>query len=275
MFIVLLANLPLRIFAENQWIFGIASIISPEKNLFLYKDLTDYLSKRTHKEIVLLFKREYGEMNRLIENSKVHFASICTGSLLDLDPTQIRVIVVPEVRGKTTYQAFIITNNKVNIDSIQALRGKIFAFTDPLSNSGWLYSHYLLKKNGYSAENFFKKSYYTYSHDRSILLVNKGVVEAASVDSLVFEFMAQETPESVQNIKVIHRSDEFTAPPLVASTRLSQEEFLFIREIFLDLDRTREGKDILRKLKIDRFRVPPAKAFRNVLQMKKVLHETE
>src|SRR5258708_22280465 len=50
--------------------------------------------------------------------------------------------------GLPSYKAFIIVNVKSNINSVADLKGKKFAFGDPLSTSSNLYPRYLMLKNG-------------------------------------------------------------------------------------------------------------------------------
>ncbi|MGE4268393.1 MAG: phosphate/phosphite/phosphonate ABC transporter substrate-binding protein [Deferribacterales bacterium] len=234
--------------------FGIASIVSPEESLNLYSEMNDYLSEKLGKPIVPVIKRDYDEMNRMIAENEVDIASVCTGALPYLNDKQVRVLAVPENEGKHSYRSFIIANKKYGIKSISDLQGKVFAFTDRLSNSGTLYPSFMvIQKFQKTPEKVFSKIYYTKSHDRSIYLVNKGVIQAAAVDSLIFNFIKANEPEKVSNIAVIHQSSDLISPPIVASANLSKENYDKIRKILLDMDKDKKGKSILKRLKIDRF----------------------
>jgi len=58
--------------------------------------------------------------------------------------------------GKPSYLAFVIVNKASNINSIADLKGKKFAFGDPLSTSSNLYPRYLMKKNGLNPDSDVK-----------------------------------------------------------------------------------------------------------------------
>ena len=50
----------------------------------------------------------------------------------------------------------------------EELRGKRYAFSDPLSNSGHLVPVYMLVRAGETPERFFKRYIFTYSHSANV-----------------------------------------------------------------------------------------------------------
>lgn len=258
--------------ARAELNFAIASMISPDETFFLYKDFGKYIEQKVGKKINPIFRRNYSEINKLIETGRVDFASICTGALIYLDNKRYDILGVPVVKGKSTYRSFIIVNKKTKIETISDLKGKVFAFTDRLSNSGFIYPTYLiLKEVGVKPDKFFKKIFFTNSHDKSIYLVNIGLIDGAAVDSLVYDFIKQNEPDKVKNIKIIHKSDEFLSPPFVASTYMSKDLRDKIRKVLLNMHKDGEGKSILKKLKIERFILPDYKLLKKVVIMKDYL----
>ena len=238
----------------EQLKFGIASIVSPEESLNLYRELNDYLAGKLNKTITPVIKRDYDEMNRMITENEVDFASVCTGALPYLNNSRIRVLAVPEMNGKHSYQSFIIANTAYGINSVKDLKDKTFAFTDRLSNSGTLYPSFLtIRTFNQAPEKVYKKIYYTKSHDKSIYLVNKGVVQAAAVDSLIFEIIRKKAPQAVRNIRIIHRSPEMISPPFVAASGMNSATYDSLKYLMLNMHKDPKGAEILKKLHVDRF----------------------
>ncbi len=238
----------------EQLKFGIASIVSPEESLNLYRELNDYLAGKLNKTITPVIKRDYDEMNRMITENEVDFASVCTGALPYLNNSRIRVLAVPEMNGKHSYQSFIIANTAYGINSVKDLKDKTFAFTDRLSNSGTLYPSFLtIRTFNQAPEKVYKKIYYTKSHDKSIYLVNKGVVQSAAVDSLIFEIIRKKDPQAVRNIRVIHRSPEMISPPFVAASGMNSATYDSLKYLMLNMHNDPKGAEILKKLHVDRF----------------------
>jgi phosphonate transport system substrate-binding protein len=80
------------------------------------------------------------------------------------------------------YQSYLIVHKDSPFRTIEDLKGKTFAFTDPDSNSGSLVPRYWLKQLNTRPEDFFRSITYTYSHDNAIMAVAKQLVDAAAVD---------------------------------------------------------------------------------------------
>lgn len=233
--------------------FGVASIISAEESYAAYIDLAEYVSRRIGREVEFIQRQSYAEMNRLVSQGAVDVAGICTGAFIHMEQGRVRVLGAPVVRGSALYHSLLIVHEQSAATKVEDLRGRTFAFTDRLSNSGTLYPRYYMLRKGLQPDRFFSRLYYTNSHDRSIYLVQNNVVDAAAVDSLVYTFLQEESPERVDKIRVLHRSPAFVSPPFVASAELPEAEFRRLQEVFLRMHEDERGSALLRQLKIDRF----------------------
>lgn len=85
---------------------------------------------------------------------------------------------------------------------------------------------------GLNENKYFSKTIFTYSHDLSCELVNRGVMDAASVSSLVFDYLKQKSPAKVKNLKIIEESYEFPSPPVVVSAGLDEKNINYIKIFF-------------------------------------------
>ena len=103
------------------------------------------------------------------------------------------------------------------------LRGKLFAFSDPLSNTGMLIPTYTLAKMGETPELFFRKYIFTYSHDNSIRSVAEKFVDGAAVDSLIWEYLNAKDPEWTAQTRIIYKSASCGIPPLVVSPEVDRK----------------------------------------------------
>jgi len=246
-------NLPSKPGSEPVYV-AIASMTSPKVTYKYYSDLLHYISRKINRPIMVKQKKTYEDVNKLLKDGSVDFAFICTGAYIEIKKkNQVFLLVVPLIDGKTTYNAFIIAQKNNNIHSFSDLKGKSFAYTDPLSNTGKLYPSWLLKKSGFAKGHFFSKTVYTYAHDESIQMVNRGIVDGASVHSLIYNYIAAFEPEEVKNIKIIDTSQNFGMPPVVTPVSLSKEKYDLYQSVFLNIDKDSVGRVILKRLKIDRF----------------------
>jgi phosphonate transport system substrate-binding protein len=137
--------------------------------------------------------------------------------------------------------------------SLKDLEGASFAFTDPLSNSGHLAPTYQLSLLNTTPASFFGKYVFTYSHDSSIGAVANKFVEAAAVDSLVYEHMVANDVELESKTQVIARWGPYGIPPVVINPELDPQLKQQLREFFLNLHTTGKGIKLLNSLGIDKF----------------------
>jgi phosphonate transport system substrate-binding protein len=174
---------------------------------------------------------------------------------------------MPRAYGVTSYHSYIIVPDKSRADSLGSLRGKTFAFTDPLSNSGCLAPRYMLAKMGESPETFFGKTVFLKTHDKSIEAVAEGLVDGAAVDSLIWEYENRKDPRHTARTRVIIRSEPYGIPPVVVRPGLDPELKKRLKEIYLGAHADPEGAALLSKMMIDRFVAPDDAAYDSVRRM--------
>lgn len=233
---------------------GVASMITPVEAVKYYQDIVDYVGEKLGMPVEMVHRRTYDEMDELLEKGEVQGAFICSAPYVkNRRVFGVELLVAPQVRGSVFYHSYIIVHKDSPITSFEQLKGKTFAFTDPKSNSGRLYPVYLLAKMGYRPEEFFSRYIYSYSHNKSVELVAKKKVDAAAVESLVYEYMKLKGSPYVFQTKVIEKSPPFGIPPFVASPKTSLFFKEKLKEILLNMHRDPKGRAILQEMLIDRF----------------------
>lgn len=247
---------------------AISSITSPKTTYVYYNELINFISKKVGKPIFIKQKRTYREINRLLEKGEVDFAFICSGSYAyEAEKGEVKLLAAPKIYNKTTYQSYIITTKNSRIRKTEDFKGKRFAYTDPLSTTGKLYVLKRLSEMEENEKTFFKKTLYTYGHDVSIQMVNRGIIDGACVHGLIFDYLAKKYPERVENIRIIEKSDAMGIPPIVVPASLSNKKFKIYQNIFLNIHKEPKGKKILEKLYIDRFTVVDDSIYRGVYEL--------
>src|SRR5258708_22995197 len=116
--------------------------------------------------------------------------------------------------GKPSYLAFIIVNVKSNINSVADLKGKKFAFGDPLSTSSNLYPRYLMLKNGINPDTDVKGV--NISNQTQIgVNVCQGTVDAGAIydDARTNKGAETSCPGIMTKTKVLATSDPIPGDP--------------------------------------------------------------
>lgn len=244
---------------------AIAAMTSPKETYKHYHELIRYVSDSLGIPIELSQKKTYSEVNKLLETGKVDIAFICSGAYIAGEGIlRIDNLAVPVIDNSFYYHSYIITHKDSHINSFDDLKNKSFAYTDPLSNTGFVYARYLLKRRGYSPEEYFSKTIFTNAHDNSIQAVAGKIVDGACVHSSIYNYIKTKYPDRVKNLKIINRSDDFGMPPVVIRTALDQKIKERFRNILLNMTANKQGKIILKNLLIDKFVHPDSTDYSSV-----------
>ncbi|MGD8520229.1 MAG: phosphate/phosphite/phosphonate ABC transporter substrate-binding protein [Desulfobacterales bacterium] len=233
---------------------AVAAIISPKETFAYYRQLLDYIGQKLGREIQFIQRKTYGEINELLAKGQIDMAFICSGPyVVGKEKHGFELLATPEVQQSHFYHSYLIVNKNSSFYRLTDLRGQIFAFTDPDSNTGKLVPIYWLTLMNERPETFFTKTIYTYSHDNAIMAVAKGLVDGAAVDGLIWEYYHHKNPVFTSETRIIRKSESYGIPPLVASRSLSFELRTRIRRALFDMHQDPNGRKIINELMIDRF----------------------
>lgn len=252
---------------------AVAGVISPKSTVESYSALLSYLSDRLGRPVELVQRRTYLEVNDLLSKGIVDMAFVCTSAyIIGHDQFGMELLAAPQVKGETVYYSLLIVPANSLANSMADLKGKVFAFTDPISLSGRIYPTSLVQQLGSNPEQFFRQTFFTYSHDDAIRAVATGVADGAAVDSLVYEFSLALDPSLASKTRVIHRSPAFGIPPVVVGPQIRPQLKEELREILLGMADDIAGKAALQAIGVDRFVTITDSAYEGV---RKLVDEVE
>ncbi len=255
---------------------AVASMVSPKETFVSYYQLLDYIGDRLGREVQLIQRKTYGEINELLGEGQIDLAFICSGPYVaGKEEYGFEALAIPLVRGDHLYQSYLIVNKDSPFHKLEDLRGRVFAFTDPESNTGRLVPTYWLAQMGERPETFFGKIVYTYSHDNSILAVARLLVDGGAIDGQIWEYFNNRNHIHTSKTCIIRKSEPFGNPPIVASVYLPTQHKGLIRQVLFSMHRDPEGKRILNELMIDRFIAPQEEWYDSIRRMKQDLRLSE
>jgi phosphonate transport system substrate-binding protein len=213
-------------------------------------------------------------MDSLLEQGEVNVAFICSAPYVkNREKFGVELLVAPSVNGRPIYHSYIIVHKDSPLKSFTDLNGKVFAFTDPKSNTGKLYPTYLLKTMNAAPDRYFKRHMYSYSHNKSIELVAKRVVDGAAVESLVYEFMVKTGSPYALQTRIVKRSPPYGTPPVVVTKDVNPALRDRLRDAFLTMNKSEKGKVILDAMMIDGFVRIADSAYDPIRKMERAVDE--
>ncbi len=242
---------------QGPILIALASVMSPYETIGYYRKIAEHVSRATGRKTILIQRKTYAEVNMLLANGDVNIAFLSTGAYSSYQGmNEIELLVMAEHLNNSFYTADVIVHKDSSIYTMGDLRGKVFAFTDPLSYSGHMVIEEYLKQENTVPESFFKRYFYTYNHDKSLWAVANKIADAASLDSQIYEYAKAKTPALVENVRIITSMGPAPTGPVVISKKLRAEQKEQLRTVFLQMHRDPDTLEALRGLVIDRFVMP-------------------
>ena len=255
---------------DNLLRIAISGVLSPSKTLEYYQELLTYIGDRIGREVILILRPTYAEINDLVKSQSVDLAFVCTLAYVEgKEEFGMELLAAPQMHGETVYYSYLIVPDESDATSLSDLRGAYFAFTDPLSNTGHLAPTYNLSLLGETPSSFFGSYIYTYSHDNSVVAVADGLVEGAAIDSLIYDQLINANPDLADNTKIIERWGPYGIPPVVVHPSMDSQLKQELQDLFLNLHNFDEGIAILANLEIDKFVVVPDGIYDSIRDMKR------
>jgi phosphonate transport system substrate-binding protein len=104
-------------------------------------------------------------------------------------------------------------------------------------------------------------------------MVARGLVDAAAVSGLVFDYLREKEPERVRDIRIIEISRDFGIPPIVASSKMDSELKMKVRDFLKNIHNDDYGRKLIDDLLIDRFTDGSDADYEGIREMRTALSE--
>lgn len=232
-----------------------------------------YLEKQLGRPVVFIQRDSYRETMDLINKGQLDFAWLCDYPYLALGDA-VRLLAVASYRQQPLYHSYLIVPSKdTQTQSILDLKGKVFAYADPYSNTGYVVPRHALKIAGVDANSFFRKTFFTWSHAKAIQSVAAGLAQGAAVDSYVWDSLQKVDPELVARTRIVWTSEPFGFPPIVAYRNVSHADFDAFQNALFKMQDDPAGRVLLGKLNLDGFVAGSPQLFDGVAAMMRDLGE--
>jgi phosphonate transport system substrate-binding protein len=232
-----------------------------------------YLEKQLKRSVIFIQRDSYRETMDLIIKGKLDFAWLCDYPYIALGK-EVRLLAVASYQQQPLYRSYLIVPSRdTQTKSLLDLKGKVFAYADPNSNTGYVVPRHALKKAGIDANSFFRKTFFTWSHSKAIQSVAAGLADGAAVDSYVWDSLQKVDPQLVARTRIVWKSEPFGFPPIVAYRTVSGSDFEIFQNALFSMRNDPAGRALLDKLNLDGFEAGTPGLYKSVASMMRDLGE--
>lgn len=226
-----------------------------------------YLQTALDEPVQFVQRRTYREIVDALRSGAIDFGWIC-GYPYVRHAGELQLVAVPLHAGVPLYRSYLIVPNaNPPTNSLLDLRGKVFAFSDPDSNSGFLYPTYALVRLQERPDAFFRRTFFTWAHRSVVDAVASGLADGGAVDGYVWETLARIHTAGAAKTRVIARSPLFGFPPFVGHARLPRPKIERLRTALLGMRDDRIGRMLLDQLNLDGFVAGDPSLFDGIREM--------
>jgi phosphonate transport system substrate-binding protein len=227
--------------------FGVTPWGELDKMRQAYQPLTEYLSENLQARIRLMIVQEYHELLADVRRGLIDIASFSPGAYADALEAGIEreslYVASAQLGGKNYYRGIIIS--RPGIRSLDALRGKTFAFVEEGSSSGYKFPLALLLGRRIDPYRFFSRVYFLGSHPNVVEAVIRGKADAgATWDGYIEENYPKQKPP----VHILLRTDPIPYDAVVVGKKHGERFAQKLRRLLVGLSSattTSEGVKIL------------------------------
>jgi phosphonate transport system substrate-binding protein len=212
---------------------------SPESVEAQYEPFGDYLSEQLGREVELTVPTNYTAVVEAMVNDELdlaYFGGLTYVQARDRGDVTPLVTEVNPGTGDTTYRTVIIVPPDSDIEEVEDIEGRTFAFGSANSTSGSLYPAITLQDEGIDYRTDLEEFTYTGGHDATAQAVANGGVNAGGLEDRILYDLIDKGDVEEDSVRVIEESDPIEGYPWVARGALTDDLKEQIAEAFLDIE---------------------------------------
>lgn len=258
--LLLAPALPARAYTPAVLRVGFTPWENPKDLQQLVSPMVGMLSQATGMRVQPFVATDYAGVIQAMGAGKVDLAFLPPGgSILAERTAHGKILLKSQTGGRSAYYSVIIAMKDSHLETLKDLKGRSFAFVDPVSTSGGIFPKLMLLNSGLHPARDFKRVIYAGDHDAVVLSVLHGKVDAGATYSNDRSGMDSAWARKLSSadrarIRVVAVSKPIPNDTLTTRKDLDPSIVGAIRKTFLDLSATSEGKARLKALyKVDGF----------------------
>jgi phosphonate transport system substrate-binding protein len=181
-------------------------------------------------------------------------------------PVAAPVLEGARYRGRPIYFSDVIVQRDSPFRSFLDLRGRSWAYNEPLSHSGYGITRYHLvtleETNG-----FFGQVVEVGFHQEAIRMVARGEVDASAIDSQVLAIELRDHRELAEHVRVVEALGPSTIQPVAVSRRVPEDLREAIQDILVTMAEDAGLRERLGAGLIERFAAVDAGSYDDIRMM--------
>jgi phosphonate transport system substrate-binding protein len=226
-----------------------------------------YLSKAVGMPVQFVQRRAYRDIMSMLLSQELDAAWIC-GWPWVVNQSHLRGLSIPLYDDPPWYRSYLIVPASDRTTThFRDLRGRVYAFSDPDSNSGHLVPRTTLIREAIDPDRHFSRTFFTWGHRNVVNAVAAGLADGGSVDGYIWDTLKLIVPALTQQTRVAWRSDRYGFPPIVVRKGIPAEAEGMLRKALFEMNGSADGRRLLGELNLRGFGPFEPHAFDSIAQL--------
>ncbi|SCY19396.1 phosphonate ABC transporter substrate-binding protein [Desulfoluna spongiiphila] len=190
-----------------------------------FQPLADHVKESLGVEVEIISASDYSGVITAMAHKHLDFAYFGPKSYVEAAKKANAQAIALELNkeGEPGYYGVVITRKDSSVTTLAQIKGKVFAFTDPNSTSGYLVPNILFARDlKVKPENYFRQVKFSGSHGASILSVKNGAVDVAATNNIDLDRMIQKGQATLDDFRILWTSELIPGAPMAARRDLPE-----------------------------------------------------
>ncbi|MGB7596749.1 MAG: phosphate/phosphite/phosphonate ABC transporter substrate-binding protein [Gallionella sp.] len=228
---------------QTPLILAVHPYLAHDELISRFTPLADYIGRAIGRPVVVRIGQDYEDHVNAIGTDEVDIAYIGPAEYVNMVAKYGKkpLLARQEIDGQPYLKGEIIVRSNSPLQSLSALKGKRFVFTDASSTMGSLLPQYMLVKAGVPLSSLSGYKFLE-GHENVALAVLAGDYDAGAVKEETFQKFAPKGLRSLAHLPLVY--DHL----FVASNKLPGGMVDTLRQLLLNLDKSAQGRAIMKSI---------------------------
>lgn len=222
---------------------GVTSAENEADRMARWQPFRDYLQQALGVEVEIFTAGSYDGIIQALAADQIEFASLGSSAYAaawtETGGGVIPILAQQENDGSTGYYSVIAARCDAGYKTVEDLKGKVLAFADPDSTSGYAVPYYNLVQQGIDPKAFFSATPFAGSHEAGVQGVVNHQFDAAATyinnaENGIPQRMVQKGMIRQGDVCFIWESPEITNGPVAVRSNLPQGLIDAVRTAYLN-----------------------------------------
>ena len=242
---------PRHLTTRPLYVFGVHPLHNVRRLTAVYQPMVDFLNRGLGDvELTLEASSSYAAFDEKLRTRQLAFALPNPYQTVQAAAHGYRIFA--KVRNDEDFRGILLVRKDSGITTLEQLRGKSISYPAPTALAATMLPQWLLHQNGLQAGRDVE-SRYVGSQESSIMNVYLGQTAAAATWPSPWRALARERPEVGDALVVRWQTPTLPNNGLIARDDVPEALVARVRALFVDLDRTPEGRALLAAAEIEGF----------------------